>query len=245
MNPWKGAQTDGRVGADSSLSAFTIDDGISCRSSTENNSSYVLHLSGWQAIYGYRKQTFRENDANEQVGVRISTWKPRYALTSTTTWPRIVPPKILRTTSAASASPATVTIDSSFGREIGRKPFVGFDPLRRGRVCGTGGVGTRPQRFNSLVTDIKMPGMNGWRVTAEVRQHCPYIPVIYTTGDSDTEWMTKGVRDSVGLSKPFKLDEAARCVAEALRAPGSQPKFDPLGLSNITSKGAPHHADCL
>lgn len=71
-------------------------------------------------------------------------------------------------------------------------------------------------RFDCLITDIRMPGMDGWSVAKRARELRPDLPVIYTTGDSDDEWMAKGVSDSSVLNKPFKLDDAVIRVAEVL-----------------------------
>lgn len=73
-----------------------------------------------------------------------------------------------------------------------------------------------PARFDCLITDIRLPGMDGWSVAKRVRELRPDLPVIYTTGDSHDEWGTRGVSDSSVLKKPFKLDDAVTHVGEVL-----------------------------
>lgn len=74
-----------------------------------------------------------------------------------------------------------------------------------------------PGNFHCLITDIRMPGIDGWMVAKRVREVRPSLPVIYITGDSQAEWAAKGVLNSTVLTKPFRLDEAASGVAKALR----------------------------
>ena len=77
--------------------------------------------------------------------------------------------------------------------------------------------GTAP--FELLITDIRMePGPDGWTVAENARGIRPDIAVIYTTGDSMADWRTKGVPDSVLLSKPF-LPEAVVAAVLGLVAP--------------------------
>lgn len=73
-----------------------------------------------------------------------------------------------------------------------------------------------PARFDCLITDIRMPGMDGWSVAKRARELRPDLPVIYTTGDSFGEWMAKGVSYSSLLKKPFKLEDAVARVGEVL-----------------------------
>jgi two-component system, OmpR family, response regulator len=81
-----------------------------------------------------------------------------------------------------------------------------------------------PWQFDCLITDIWMPGMDGWTVAERVREVRPGIPVIYTTGDSDDEWRIRGVPNSTVLNKPFALDDAIAQVADAIgrQLPGGQ-----------------------
>ncbi len=55
----------------------------------------------------------------------------------------------------------------------------------------------------ALVTDIRLPGSDGWDVARRAREHFPTIPVVYASGDSASEWSAKGVPQSIMLQKPF------------------------------------------
>ena len=39
-----------------------------------------------------------------------------------------------------------------------------------------------------LITDIRMPGPDGWSLARHARALRPDMPVIYTTGDSAVDW---------------------------------------------------------
>ena len=42
------------------------------------------------------------------------------------------------------------------------------------------------QRFEGLITDIRLPGVfNGWQIAREARSRWPDIPVIYVTGEGE------------------------------------------------------------
>jgi two-component system cell cycle sensor histidine kinase/response regulator CckA len=68
--------------------------------------------------------------------------------------------------------------------------------------------------FDVLVTDIMMPGMDGWEFAQHVRVSRPAIPVLYTSGFS-TE-AGRPVRGSRILWKPFGLAAMAGALAELL-----------------------------
>jgi CheY-like chemotaxis protein len=56
----------------------------------------------------------------------------------------------------------------------------------------------------AVITDIRMPGvLSGWDVGRRARELLPFLPVIYMTGDSSSEWQAHGVPGSILLAKPF------------------------------------------
>jgi DNA-binding NtrC family response regulator len=63
--------------------------------------------------------------------------------------------------------------------------------------------------FDILITDIKMPGMDGLTLLAEIKAKRPDIEVIIVTGfgsiESAVDAMKKGAFDYI--TKPFNLDE--------------------------------------
>lgn len=57
--------------------------------------------------------------------------------------------------------------------------------------------------LRGLVTDVRMPGLDGWEIAHRAREKFPSIAVVYVTGDSAHEWSASGVPLSTVLQKPF------------------------------------------
>jgi CheY-like chemotaxis protein len=70
-----------------------------------------------------------------------------------------------------------------------------------------------------VVLDIRMPGMDGHRVLAEIKKRLPDLPVIMLTGHGDLqsaqESLTKGAFDY--LTKPCDIDLLAAKIEDACR----------------------------
>ncbi|MFH2043672.1 MAG: response regulator [Pseudomonadota bacterium] len=65
------------------------------------------------------------------------------------------------------------------------------------------------EEFELVLTDIQMPGMNGWELACNIKKTSPETPVILMTGmikDAVIEGMKNGHADSV-LFKPFALKD--------------------------------------
>ncbi len=73
-------------------------------------------------------------------------------------------------------------------------------------------------QFRALVTDINLgrDRMDGWDVARQARESRPDMPVIYMTGDSADEWASKGVPNSILLTKPFAPAQLVTAVAQLL-----------------------------
>ncbi len=73
----------------------------------------------------------------------------------------------------------------------------------------------RAEPFDLVITDLAMPGLNGWEVARAVKQHDRAVPVFLVTGwgaeYSPEELSAHGV-DRV-FSKPLKLDDILSAVA--------------------------------
>ena len=70
-----------------------------------------------------------------------------------------------------------------------------------------------------VVTDLKMPGMDGFELLAHIMEHYPDIPVIIITGYSTPE-MEHLAREggAVGyIAKPFLIENLARQILSTLR----------------------------
>ena len=69
--------------------------------------------------------------------------------------------------------------------------------------------------FTVLITDIKIPGANGWEVARRARELHPRIGIVYASGDSGIDWRSNGLPGSIFLQKPYSNDELIRAAARA------------------------------
>jgi CheY-like chemotaxis protein len=75
----------------------------------------------------------------------------------------------------------------------------------------------RSSPYCALVTDISLRGnMNGWEVARQAREIDPEFPVVYITAAHANQWASRGVPNSVLLTKPFAPAQLVTAVAELL-----------------------------
>ncbi|HYF51142.1 MAG TPA: sigma-54 dependent transcriptional regulator [Planctomycetota bacterium] len=69
-----------------------------------------------------------------------------------------------------------------------------------------------------VVTDLRMPDLDGLQFFQFVRQRAPNVPVIMISGQASVEAAVSAMRDGVVdfLTKPFSLSEIRRVIARAL-----------------------------
>jgi CheY-like chemotaxis protein len=74
-------------------------------------------------------------------------------------------------------------------------------------------------QYRAIVTDINVIGrFDGWEVARIARETEPTIPVIYMTGTHGEEWASKGVPNSVLLTKPFAPAQLVTALSNLLNA---------------------------
>jgi DNA-binding response OmpR family regulator len=79
--------------------------------------------------------------------------------------------------------------------------------------------GAAEKPYKALVTDISLDGkMSGWDVAAKVRETNPALPVIYMSGAHAEDWSSKGVPNSIMLTKPFAPAQLVTAVAQLLNS---------------------------
>lgn len=83
----------------------------------------------------------------------------------------------------------------------------------------------RSGRFDLVITDYKMPGMNGVNLIAEIRKLAPEVPLILISGYADALGLDE---ESTGADAviPKNANEVAhllRTVSRLLRRPGRKP----------------------
>ncbi len=76
-----------------------------------------------------------------------------------------------------------------------------------------------------LITDVRMPGMDGFAVLERLSAEHPGVPVIVMTAHSDLDNAVAAYRGGAFeyLPKPFDLDETIELVTRAARRNGRQP----------------------
>ena len=82
------------------------------------------------------------------------------------------------------------------------------------------------EELRGLVTDIRMPGADGWEVAHRARQKFPLLAIVYVTGDSAHDWSANGVPQSTVLQKPFADAEIVTALANMLVAQQPPPQSD-------------------
>jgi DNA-binding response OmpR family regulator len=79
---------------------------------------------------------------------------------------------------------------------------------------------TADGKYRALVTDINLgrDRMNGWDIARHAREIDPNFPVVYMSGDSAEDWSSRGVPDSIMLSKPFAPAQLVTAVSQVLNS---------------------------
>jgi two-component system nitrogen regulation response regulator GlnG len=69
-----------------------------------------------------------------------------------------------------------------------------------------------------IISDIRMPGMDGISLLEKIKQHAPTVPVIIMTAYSDLDRAVSAFREGAFeyLSKPFDVDEVVSLVKRAI-----------------------------
>ncbi|MBI4005757.1 MAG: response regulator, partial [Gammaproteobacteria bacterium] len=74
-----------------------------------------------------------------------------------------------------------------------------------------------------VISDIRMPGMDGIALLERIKQHSPDVPVIIMTAYSDLDRAVSAFREGAFeyLSKPFDVDEVVSLVKRAIHDKGT------------------------
>lgn len=72
-------------------------------------------------------------------------------------------------------------------------------------------------KYRALVADIQLRGsMGGWEVAKQAREVDPEFPVVYMTGAHADEYASRGVPNSILLTKPFAPAQLVTAVSQLL-----------------------------
>jgi DNA-binding response OmpR family regulator len=82
------------------------------------------------------------------------------------------------------------------------------------KLEGTGG------KYRALVTDINLGRgkVDGWEIARQARELDPEFRVVYMSGESAEDWASKGVPNSIMLSKPFAPAQLVSAVSQLLNS---------------------------
>jgi two-component system response regulator HydG len=94
---------------------------------------------------------------------------------------------------------------------------LGYEPLgmtRGGDAC----VALEKEHFDAVVTDLRLPGVDGMQILNLSRRLLPERPVIVMTAFSAVDTAIESIRQGAYhyLTKPFKVDELALFLGRAL-----------------------------
>jgi DNA-binding response OmpR family regulator len=75
----------------------------------------------------------------------------------------------------------------------------------------------REESYDVVLTDLSMPGMQGYEVARALKQQSSHIIVILVTGDPVTPQDLKGWDIDFLVEKPFDLEHLLGVIGEAIR----------------------------
>ena len=75
--------------------------------------------------------------------------------------------------------------------------------------------------YRAVVTDINLSGkLTGWDVARVAREIEPAMPIVYMTGTHGEDWASKGVPNTVLLTKPFAPAQLVTAISNLLNEAG-------------------------
>jgi DNA-binding response OmpR family regulator len=79
--------------------------------------------------------------------------------------------------------------------------------------------------YRALISDVNLGRgkFTGWDVAKRARELNDQLPVIYMTGGNAHEWASKGVPNSVLVTKPFAPAQIVTALSHLLNINGSSP----------------------
>ena len=110
--------------------------------------------------------------------------------------------------------------------------FLGYD-VEAAQDEADGLARLARERFDLVVTDLRMPHLDGWDVLESARAITPGMPVIMVTGAAEDEDLERARAHGVRVvSKPLTLQELKAAVRDAL-APNEAPRQ--VALKGLTA----------
>jgi DNA-binding response OmpR family regulator len=72
--------------------------------------------------------------------------------------------------------------------------------------------------INLVITDLEMPGMDGWTLAFNIKKEAPKTPIIMVTGMDETNFMQNKKENCIDIVmfKPFKMKELGENIKRML-----------------------------
>jgi len=70
----------------------------------------------------------------------------------------------------------------------------------------------RAEDYTALLTDVRLPEVDGWLIARRAREMRPDLPVVYVSGDSAADWSANGVDGSIMLPKPVSNERVIATI---------------------------------
>ncbi len=74
----------------------------------------------------------------------------------------------------------------------------------------------KEQKFDLMITDIMMPGIDGIALLKKVRKDYPHLPVLFIAGVATPEIMDQASPDGF-LAKPFRISHIEQLIEDTLK----------------------------
>ncbi|WP_244644653.1 hybrid sensor histidine kinase/response regulator [Azorhizobium oxalatiphilum] len=97
--------------------------------------------------------------------------------------------------------------------ELGYAAMEAAEPSAAVQLLETG------HRFDLMVSDVGLPGMNGRQLAEIARQHLPEIPILFITGYAENAALRAGFlgTNMAMITKPFQIEDLSAKISEMLR----------------------------
>jgi putative two-component system response regulator len=84
--------------------------------------------------------------------------------------------------------------------------------------------------YDLVLTDLKMPGMDGFELITRLKKLRPELPVIMITGYATVETAVQALRYGVDdyVTKPFNIDELRKVIARSIQSAAVQQQREDL-----------------
>jgi FixJ family two-component response regulator len=125
---------------------------------------------------------------------------------------------------------------------------VGMETLTYGSTAELMTAGL-PDRPSCLILDLRLPGVSGLELQAQLSEKGIRLPIIFLTGYADVPTSVRAMKAGAVdfLPKPFREQELLDAVAEALRFDGERRRDEDEvnGIRHLGSQLTPRERDVL